>query len=88
MLTGGLRSRAQFTSVMAKKHAHLLGIALLATLQPHLPRSLLSAAVSLRTSHSPSHEASTKNTELSLGHNLNPNFAWENLPSPEPKAPG
>lgn len=88
MLTGGLRSRTQFSSVLAKKHAHLLGIARLATLQPRLPRLLLSASVSPSMSHSPSRETSTKSTELSLGRDLNPIFAWESLPPPEPKAPG
>ena len=40
MLTGGLRTRAQFTRVIQEKHAHLLGLARMAVLQPNLPRLL------------------------------------------------
>ena len=45
MLTGGLRTRSQFTSVLARKHAHLLGVARLATLQPQLPQRRDEAAI-------------------------------------------
>lgn len=74
VLTVGLRFRTQFSSVPPRKHAHLLGIARLATLQPHLPRFLLSAAVSSRSSLSLSHEASWSDLEswLCTGKPLTP----------------
>ena len=40
MLTGGFRTRHQFARALAQKHAHLIGIARLAILEPDLPRLL------------------------------------------------
>ncbi|EJC97771.1 FMN-linked oxidoreductase [Fomitiporia mediterranea MF3/22] len=37
MLTGGLRTRSQFSRVIQCKHAHLIGVARLAVLRPDLP---------------------------------------------------
>ncbi|KAL5499170.1 hypothetical protein ACEPAH_1688 [Sanghuangporus vaninii] len=40
MLTGGLRTRGQFSRVLGRRHAHLLGLARLSVLQPNLPQLL------------------------------------------------
>ena len=54
MLTGGLRTRAQFVRVLEQKHAHLLGLGRGATLRPTLPRDLYECS---------SHSAGEKHVE-------------------------
>lgn len=76
MLTGGLRTRAQFSQVLKRKHAHLLGLARLATLQPNLPKLLREYHEGLTNKESSIHRNSS---ELL--------WSWEVQPAPEPHSP-
>lgn len=71
MLTGGLRTPSQFSFVLHRKHANLLGVARLATLQPQLPQLL----------------SSTNEKPPSFRQREIRDLSWEAMPDPAPQAP-
>lgn len=84
MLTGGLGSRTQFSSVLGNKHAHVLGLARLATLQPDLPRQLYDYCLSNQAAkEAPRPEKSGSRERPSSSST----WAWESQSNPAPSSP-
>ncbi|KAH8113757.1 FMN-linked oxidoreductase [Phellopilus nigrolimitatus] len=80
MLTGGLRTRAQFALVLKSKHADLLGLARLATLQPDLPNFLLE--------HQLVSGIGVAERQPPKGCSVQDvSWEWERQPTPEPRSP-
>lgn len=79
MLTGGLRTRSQFSRALERRHAHLLGLGRLSVLQPALPRLLqeFHEQVKSEKSDDGTHSRSVEEQLRS----------WETRPSPEPSSP-
>ncbi len=74
MLTGGLRTRAQFANAIQNGDAQLIGMARHAILQPDLPR-LLESLVAADSKHD---EYAKLNDKVEL---------WEGASLPEPRSP-
>ncbi|KAL5480864.1 hypothetical protein ACEPAI_9804 [Sanghuangporus weigelae] len=80
MLSGGLRTRGQFSRVLGRRHAHLLGLARLSVLQPNLPQLLYNYHDQMRIGKSlDERDQYLSDEEL---------WSWEIQPSPEPSSPG
>ncbi|KAL5522565.1 hypothetical protein ACEPAG_8582 [Sanghuangporus baumii] len=80
MLTGGLRTRGQFSRVLGRRHAHLLGLARHSVLRPNLPQLLYNYHDQMKSGKS-----LDKRGQYLSDEEL---WAWETQPSPEPSSPG
>ncbi|KAI5123256.1 hypothetical protein M0805_001345 [Coniferiporia weirii] len=84
MLTGGLRTRGQLARALQRGHAHLLGLARPATLQPALPR-LIRVSQDVRAGPGFGSGTNLSESELASVHQVL--RRWETQPPPEPRAP-